>query len=169
MSSIGLQDEGSHSTTIAEWVDQVADQFDAAWRRGSSPHIADFLSAATGPSRAVLAEELVRIDLEYRCRSGETPKLEDYLQELPELLQADGSIRDDLVRYAAKIQMQFNDGTLPLKVNCPHCGGVISWAGSAAEQISCQNCGGSFRIEPASAFPLPLAELRRTLGKFQLL
>ncbi|HZY88109.1 MAG TPA: serine/threonine-protein kinase [Gemmataceae bacterium] len=98
--------------TLAEWVDQVADRFDAAWQGGPRPRIADFLGAATGEPRAALLGELVKIDLEYRWRAGATVKVEDYLLDFPELAGPDGSLADDLVLHADKVCRQFGAGEL---------------------------------------------------------
>src|SRR5262249_29998070 len=55
---------------VAEWVDEVADCFEAAWRGLSPPSLADFLGTATGPCRAALLAELEKIDRAYRLKLG---------------------------------------------------------------------------------------------------
>ena len=73
---------------------QCVDNFEAAWRSGSPPKIADFLSAideCNDECRRAILHELVCIDLEYRWRKegrkrGARPwTLEDYFRELPQL------------------------------------------------------------------------------------
>jgi WD40 repeat protein/serine/threonine protein kinase len=83
-SFVGAADD----TGLDGWVDDVADRFEAAWRSATLPSLADFLDAATGVSRLALARELVKVDLAYRRRRGEQPRLEDYLAEFPELGEA---------------------------------------------------------------------------------
>lgn len=96
------------SGSLADWVDEVATQFDAAWRSGAPPRIADYLMGdAVKERRAALLQELVKLDLEYRYRSGEDRKLDDYARELPELLGPDLAIPDDLVLYARQARERF--------------------------------------------------------------
>jgi serine/threonine protein kinase len=70
---------------LAEWVDDVADRFEAAWRSLTPPTIAPFLGDATGPRRLALLAELVKVDVAYRRLLGEKRRLEDYLGDFPEL------------------------------------------------------------------------------------
>lgn len=67
------------------WVDQVADRFEAAWRSGSPPDLADFLEGASDEPRRQLLVELVKIDLEHRWRLGDHRSLEAYRSQFPEL------------------------------------------------------------------------------------
>src|SRR5262249_30159146 len=70
---------------VLDWIDSVADQFEAASVGHSPPVVADFLGAETGDRRLWLVEELIRIDLEYRFKAGQRVQLENYLKEFPEL------------------------------------------------------------------------------------
>jgi serine/threonine protein kinase/WD40 repeat protein len=70
---------------LLEWVDAIADRFEAAWKSGQLPTIADYLGDTTGEKRSVLLRELVRIDWERRLKVGETRDWGDYLREFPEL------------------------------------------------------------------------------------
>src|SRR5262249_22266157 len=115
------------TASLRDWVDEVADRFDAAWQRGPRPHIAAFLGDEAGERRTALLRELVKIDLEYRWKAGESPDLEDYRAELPELAGPDGTLPDDLVHYARKLRQELGggdaDATAPLpeaEVRCPH-------------------------------------------------
>jgi hypothetical protein len=53
---------------LADWVDEVADAFEAAWQGTQPPRIEDFLGTATGPRRAALRAELEKLDLTYRTK-----------------------------------------------------------------------------------------------------
>jgi hypothetical protein len=70
-------------------VEKLLEQFEEAWQRGSPPRLGDFLAlaAAEPPARALLLEELVKIDLECRWSLGaaERPRLEDYAARYPDL------------------------------------------------------------------------------------
>src|SRR5947199_10633408 len=95
---------------LVEWIDQVADRFEAGWQREAPPPIRDFLGASAGSTRTQLLKELVKIDLEHRWRSGDRRKVEDYLDEWPELVGPDGWVGDDLIDHARQIGQEFNDG-----------------------------------------------------------
>jgi hypothetical protein len=73
---------------------KCVDGFEAAWRTGNPPKIADYLPASgegDEECRHAILHELVCIDLEYRWRKegrkrGARPwTLEDYIRELPQL------------------------------------------------------------------------------------
>jgi hypothetical protein len=69
---------------VAEEVDSLCDRFEDAWRQGRRPSIREWLHRAGGAARAALVE-LVRLDLEYRRKAGETATVEEYLTQYPEL------------------------------------------------------------------------------------
>jgi serine/threonine protein kinase len=66
-------------------IDEIADHFDAEWRSGSRPSLAEALNLAhSEESRMRLLQLLAPIELEYRLARGEQPELFEY-QELPSL------------------------------------------------------------------------------------
>ena len=58
---------------LAEWIDDVADAFEAAWRGVQPPRPDDFLGGETGVRREQLRAELEQIDRAYRARVGQPP------------------------------------------------------------------------------------------------
>ena len=68
-------------------LDQIIDRFEDAWQKCQRPDIAEFLPDDDRLHLAVL-RELVHVDLEYRCKSGETPTTDEYLARFPELQSA---------------------------------------------------------------------------------
>jgi WD40 repeat protein len=58
--------------------------FESAWQRGERPAIDDFLGIAEA-ARLRLLVELVHADLEYRLKTGEATRAENYLSRYPEL------------------------------------------------------------------------------------
>jgi serine/threonine protein kinase len=74
--------------------EELLEGFDRAWRAGQPFRLDQFVQAflgdpsLDGPTRHELLTELIKIDLEYRWRSGpssERLRLEDYLRDFPEL------------------------------------------------------------------------------------
>jgi serine/threonine-protein kinase len=68
--------------------EQVCRQFEAAWRDPSGqPRIEDFLPRESDPDVLghFLLKELLLIEVDYRCRAGEAPRLEEYQQRFPAL------------------------------------------------------------------------------------
>jgi len=173
----------SNEPAVLDWIDDVADRFDAAWKSGAPPRIVDFLQDTAGERRAALLAELVKIDLEYRWQAGERRTLDDYLCEFTELRGADGSTPDDLVLYAGKVFAQakaerelgqLSTGPLqeaptgPTRVRCPNCRNPVA-VETATEHVTCPNCGNSFRLEPEPPAEVLSESLPRPLGRLQLL
>jgi len=76
----------------AAW-DAVAERlaaFVAAWDSGAEPAIEDHLPADADGLRRLVLVELVKVDLEFRFRTGRPVRLEDYLAAHPRLADADG-------------------------------------------------------------------------------
>jgi WD40 repeat protein len=147
---------GQPNPDLLDWIDDIADGFEAAWKKGSPPSIRSLLGTVHEPGRPFLLRELVLIDLEYRRRAGERRRLEDYLKEFPDLGGPDGSLPDGLVLKALAIRDRY-DGAGPPPA--PEASG--GFVGS-----SCRDPSGK-----PSAFPSdsPAESLPRTLGRFQLL
>ena len=62
-----LDETSSDSNDVCsrrEWVDGIADQFDAVWSTGQQTQISDFLSNSSGEHRHELLLELIRVDME---------------------------------------------------------------------------------------------------------
>jgi WD40 repeat protein/tRNA A-37 threonylcarbamoyl transferase component Bud32 len=127
---------------LLAWIDRVADRFEAAWADGPPPALAPFVATAPGHRRHELLKELVKIDLEHRWRGGDRRKVEDYLDDWPELRGPDGWLPDDLVGFAEELRQEFDGAGAP---------------GSTATDPGGGGLG-----------PRGPAERPRTLGKFQL-
>jgi len=67
------------------WIDEAADRFESDWKRGGDrPRIEDFLAEEAGPRRALLLQELLRVECELRKSAGETPPPDEYRQRFPD-------------------------------------------------------------------------------------
>jgi serine/threonine protein kinase len=67
-------------------LDAICERFEAAWRGPSKPRIEDFLKDhRDGDVYPVLEQELILLEVYYRRRDGEDPRLEDYAARFPKL------------------------------------------------------------------------------------
>src|SRR5262249_47726348 len=80
---------GGFTPSLLHHVEQVCDQFEAAWKSAAStgqrPRIADYLGDTPEPERSTLLRELVALDIDYRREAGEQPQPEEYRAWLPSL------------------------------------------------------------------------------------
>ena len=76
----------------AAWnvVAERLEAFIAAWESGSEPALAPFLPEASPTLRRLVLVELVKVDLDFRIRSGRAARVEDYLADHPEIADAAG-------------------------------------------------------------------------------
>ena len=64
--------------------EQLLGSFEEAWRDGKAPAIVDYLKG-DGEARRHLLAELVHAELEFRLKSGDAARVEEYLTRYPEL------------------------------------------------------------------------------------
>ena len=69
--------------------DQIIDRFEDVWQQSQRPDIADFLPNDDRLRLAVL-RELVHVDVEYRCKCGEQPRIDEYFVRYSELKSTTG-------------------------------------------------------------------------------
>jgi serine/threonine protein kinase len=75
-----------HATSSSGSQDEIEDvirRFEDAWKGQSRPQIGTYLP--TGPGHTRLLLELVHVELEYRLESGDSARVEEYLDRYPEL------------------------------------------------------------------------------------
>jgi serine/threonine-protein kinase len=85
MNSPSQPDQDALSPSLMQRVDQVCDQFEAAWRNGPRPRIEDYLANTQGPDRLAVLRELILLEIDYRRMRGETCRPQDYHARFPEL------------------------------------------------------------------------------------
>jgi hypothetical protein len=66
------------------WIDSIASQFERAWQAGQRPRIEDYLAGISEPRRALLLDELLRVERDLRRKAGEEPTPEQYHPRFPE-------------------------------------------------------------------------------------
>lgn len=175
-------DDATLSPDQARRVDQVCDQFEAAWKAAGSsgrrPRIEDALQEVSEEDQPRLLRELIHLDIFYRRQLGEAPQPSDYQSLFPSLdaatlaaCFATAPATADQVpppRPGVRAETPAADSTpLSRRFRCPHCHNPIQLADDHSDEVLCPGCGSSFRVREAketiSATPM------RPLGKFQLL
>jgi WD40 repeat protein/tRNA A-37 threonylcarbamoyl transferase component Bud32 len=65
-------------------IDAPCRHFEAEWKAGQRPRLEDYLGQVEEADQQALLGELLRLELHYRVRGGETPSLEDYRARFPQ-------------------------------------------------------------------------------------
>src|SRR6516165_1620771 len=84
MNSPNDSDNESLSLEAEGRIDALCKRFEDAWKAIHPPRLEDFLGEAAGPERSALLRELLRLELDYRQRNGDTPDLAKYLARFPD-------------------------------------------------------------------------------------
>jgi tetratricopeptide (TPR) repeat protein len=69
--------------TLANYIDQACDRYEAQWKAGARPRIEVFLAEAPENERSALLRELMLLEIEFRGARGERPSLDEYLARFP--------------------------------------------------------------------------------------
>ncbi|MCL2623586.1 MAG: serine/threonine protein kinase, partial [Planctomycetaceae bacterium] len=73
-----------HTSPYSELIDEVCDDFEAAWQRGSRMRMENCLRLVPDAARGELLRELLEIEVEIRVRQGESVLFEQYASRFPE-------------------------------------------------------------------------------------
>jgi WD40 repeat protein/predicted Ser/Thr protein kinase len=136
--------------SLARQVDQVCDRFEEDWLAGRRPRIEEFLEEAPPAARPALLRELLRLELERRCRAGERPAADEYHARFPE--------------QAGQVDALLGELTLLVHRRRGHAGG----AGPGPEEARTAVAGQSREKQAAAPPPLPTIpgyEVLRVLGQ----
>ena len=74
----------SRTLRIDEEIDAICSDFDARWRNGESPQLEEFLKRRELAATESLLCELLKIELEYRRKRGDTPTSDEYQKRFAE-------------------------------------------------------------------------------------
>lgn len=169
---------------IQEWIDSIADAFEAAWKESPQPHIASFLPDGNDRRRRQLLCELIRIDIQHQAKNGTPKPVEYYHSYFLQQNDTERGVPDSLVIFARDTMAKCGQPYDPVQtkltsehhsdtegiIYCPHCSQPISLSGiTTADSASCPECRGTITIDAADLFPRAAIRLPRMLGKFQLL
>lgn len=152
--------EGRSSEDTWHGVDDLLDRFDAQWRDGLKPSIDDFV-AADHPDRIELLQELVLVDFEYRLKSGEPIRVENYLERFPELAERSAAALELIVReYQLRARRhgnidieeftdRFPDHTVELRDRLKGARGTVRQL-SPPVRLPCPECRANVAIEASA-------------------
>jgi hypothetical protein len=84
MSSPSLDDLGQ--------VEELVEQFEAAWRRGERPRVEECVAGLPERLRALLVQQLVPLEIEPRHSRGELTTDEEFRARLPDYVEAVGAV-----------------------------------------------------------------------------
>ncbi len=182
------RDDAADDPFTREWLDQIADRFEAAWRivrQGATPpQLEDYLAESSGPRRDALLHELIGLDIDYRRLLGESPQPEDYLSRFPSVALKS---LDDLLAIPDGAPLPDNPAFLETRafhIRCPHCQVLIELVDDPTDDVLCPSCRSRIsrderaKIQPATALPGATAqqpaaserpEVVERFGRFQLL
>jgi serine/threonine protein kinase/tetratricopeptide (TPR) repeat protein len=73
-------------------IDECCDRFEKAWLDGQRPRLEEFLEQTPGEVRDVFLRELLRLELEYRRKQGQTPTEDEYHERFPEQREVIGDL-----------------------------------------------------------------------------
>jgi tetratricopeptide (TPR) repeat protein len=92
MGPTDLDDFNRLPLPIRAAIDSICTGFEAAWQAGHRPPLEAYLERHSGPGRPVLLGELLRLEVDYRRRQGESPAATDYLTRFAELSEVVGAV-----------------------------------------------------------------------------
>lgn len=95
ISTLSLRRPKSPPIVVANLIDEICDRFEAAWKSGSRPTIADYLVETPADHAPHLFAELVRLDIEYRGRKGESSDIAEYASLYPQFSDVLTGLRDE--------------------------------------------------------------------------
>ncbi len=74
---------GREDLAVINRIDALCDEFESAWQSGGRPQLEQFLRDPEAAESSTLLLELVALEVDYRTRSGERPRLEEYVARFP--------------------------------------------------------------------------------------
>ena len=74
----------AYRLSVADRIDPVCDDFEAAYKSGNNPSIEDYLLRVESDHRAALFRELLLLDIQYGDRRGQSPNADDLSKRFPE-------------------------------------------------------------------------------------
>lgn len=165
-------------------INVLVDEFERAFRAGSSPRIEDYLPRFAERIRGVALRELLRVEVELLRSRGEPVDPAEYkvrFQNLPPDILASLQQSDVLLASAAtganasptsateKRGQDSKSASGQLRIRCPHCHSPTDVAvDTALTDITCDACGSQFSLVGRSDDTQAASPLSK-LGRFDLI
>lgn len=118
----------SQTLSIGDRIDVICDAFEEELLNGERPDLRNFLSqirvgegsTIAGRDSVTLFEELLLLDVDYRKRLGETPKIENYLSTFPEFAECIEAVELKLSLFGSQYKqgekIATRDGEMPDRI-----------------------------------------------------
>src|SRR5262245_14578877 len=91
--------------SYGDLIEILCDRFEGEWKAGAEPEIARYLAEVPEAARPNLLPELLRLEIDYKKKRGDTILLRDYIEPYPE--------------HATLIETLLGPAMLPDEPDCP--------------------------------------------------
>jgi eukaryotic-like serine/threonine-protein kinase len=105
-----MNDGSMYDDSDWELLDDLVERFEEAWRQQGVASLEAFVPAPDSPHRQRVLVELVKVDQEFHWAAGQPRRLEDYLNDWPEL-RADQDVLVELLEAECRTRAAL--GSLP--------------------------------------------------------
>jgi hypothetical protein len=128
------------SLSHAARVDEAGDRFEDALKGGRRPRIEEYLAEMPEPAQSDLLRELLRLEVEYHRRQGESPAPDEYLRRFPQHATVVQDAFDRVVSPSAH-QLGMADSDMPLIITTTEASPVGTLPTGHPQQL------GRYRVE----------------------
>ncbi|MCA9111828.1 MAG: serine/threonine protein kinase, partial [Planctomycetaceae bacterium] len=88
MNNTGIGETRRDPLALSNEIDILCDAFEASWKQGQEPDLEEYLNQTEDVGRSTLFIELVKVDLHYRKKRGESVTIRDYATRFPHFSKA---------------------------------------------------------------------------------
>jgi serine/threonine-protein kinase len=136
---------------LPAYLDAFCVRFEAACKAAAPgeplPRLEDYLGETSPPDRLLLLQELVALEVAYRCRRGEEPVAAAYRERFPDLDPAWVDQEIQAASTAAKgVPEAAASPPRAQQIDCPRCHNPIQLAESQPDEVLCPGCGSRLRV-----------------------
>jgi hypothetical protein len=103
----------SNGDSFGGEIDAFCDRFEAEWKAGGRPEIKKYVAEAPAPARLELVRELLKLEINYRRKRGETPTPDEYKSVLSEY----AGLIDEFLAHTAPYTPRPLEGTVGYRID----------------------------------------------------